>query len=85
MRNQIEQYFDRLFPLNRSLTGNGVRETFSILKELVDFEITEVPTGTKAFDWTVPKEWNVNEAYILTPDGRRIADFKVNNLHLVGY
>lgn len=85
MKNQIEQYFDRLFPLNRSLTGNGVRETFSILKELVDFEITEVPTGTQAFDWTVPKEWNVNEAYILTPDGRRIADFKVNNLHLVGY
>jgi len=85
MKNQIEQYFDRLFPLNRSLTGNGVRETFSILKELVDFEITEVPTGTQAFDWTVPKEWNVNEAYILTPDGRRIADFKVNNLHLMGY
>ncbi|KGO82808.1 aminopeptidase-like protein [Flavobacterium cauense R2A-7] len=85
MKNQIEQYFDRLFPLNRSLTGNGVRETFSILKELVDFEITEVPTGTNAFDWTVPKEWNVNEAYILTPDGRRIADFKVNNLHLMGY
>ncbi|ESU20825.1 hypothetical protein FCR2A7T_11410 [Flavobacterium cauense R2A-7] len=52
---------------------------------MVDFEITEVPTGTNAFDWTVPKEWNVNEAYILTPDGRRIADFKVNNLHLMGY
>ncbi len=85
MKNQIEQYFDRLFPLNRSLTGNGVRETFSILKELVDFEITEVPTGRQAFDWTVPKEWNVNEAYILSPDGRRIADFKVNNLHLMGY
>lgn len=85
MKNQIEQYFDRLFPLNRSLTGNGVRDTFSILKELVDFEITEVPTGTQAFDWNVPKEWNVNEAYILTPDGRRIADFNVNNLHLVGY
>lgn len=85
MKNQIEQYFDRLFPLNRSLTGNGVRETFSILKELIDFKITEVPTGTKAFDWSVPKEWNVSEAYILTPDGRRIADFKVNNLHLVGY
>jgi aminopeptidase-like protein len=85
MKNQIEQYFDRLFPLNRSLTGNGVRETFSILSELVDFKITEVPTGTKALDWTIPKEWNVNEAYILTPDGRKIADFSVNNLYLMGY
>ncbi|WP_284651804.1 DUF4910 domain-containing protein [Flavobacterium terrisoli] len=85
MKNQIENYFDRLFPLNRSLTGNGVRQTFDILKELVDFEITEVPSGTTALDWTVPKEWNVNNAYIITPEGKKIADFSVNNLHLMGY
>ena len=85
MKSLIENYFDRLFPINRSLTGNGVRETFKILKELVDFEITEVPTGTKVYDWVVPKEWNVHEAYIITPDGRKIADFSVNNLHLIGY
>jgi aminopeptidase-like protein len=85
MKNQIENYFDRLFPLNRSLSGNGVRETFDILKEIVDFEITEVPTGTIALDWTVPKEWNVNKAYITTPSGEKIADFHVNNLHLMGY
>lgn len=85
MKNLLESYFDRLFPLNRSLTGNGVRETFNILRELVDFKITEVPSGTLAFDWTVPKEWNVNQAYIITPDGEKIADFSKNNLHLVGY
>lgn len=67
------------------MTGNGVRETFKILKELVDFQITEVPAGTLAFDWTVPKEWNVNQAYIITPNGEKIADFSKNNLHLVGY
>ena len=85
MKNQIENYFDRLFPLNRSLTGDGVRETFSILKEIVDFEITEVPTGKEVFDWIIPKEWNVKEAYIITPEGKKIADFSINNLHLIGY
>lgn len=85
MKNQIENYFDRLFPINRSLTGDGVRKTFEILKELVDFEITEVPSGSSALDWTIPKEWNVNEAYIITPDGKKIANFSENNLHLIGY
>ena len=85
MEKLLEAYFDRLFPLNRSITGNGVRQTFDILNELVDFKITEVPSGTQIFDWTVPKEWNVTEAYIITPQGEKIADFSENNLHLVGY
>lgn len=85
MEKLLEAYFDRLFPINRSLTGNGVRQTFDILNELVDFKITEVPSGTQVFDWTVPKEWNVTEAYIITPEGEKIADFSENNLHLVGY
>lgn len=85
MKNQLEFYFDRLFPINRSLTGNGVRQTFDILKELVDFKITEVGSGTPALDWIVPKEWNVNQAYIITPEGKKIANFSVNNLHLMGY
>lgn len=85
MKNQLESYFDRLFPLNRSLTGSGVRDTFAILQELVPFTLTEVPSGTRVLDWTVPQEWEVTEAYILTPDGRRIADFNDHNLHLVGY
>ena len=75
-----------LFPLPRSLTGNGVRETFGILRgHLPELKIHEVPSGTKCFDWTVPPEWNCRDAFIVTPDGARIADFRVNNLHVVGY
>ena len=85
MKNLLESYFDRLFPLNRSLTGNGVRQSFDILGEIIDFEIKEIPTGTLVFDWSVPKEWNVKQAYILTPNREKIADFSKNNLHLVGY
>ncbi|MCH9739650.1 MAG: DUF4910 domain-containing protein [Epsilonproteobacteria bacterium] len=75
-----------LFPINRSLTGDGVRETLSILKrEIPDLSILEVPTGTQCFDWTVPKEWNCKEAYIIDPEGNKICDFSQNNLHLLGY
>ena len=77
---------ERLFPLGRSLTGHGVRETLAILQErLPGLAAVEVPSGSAAFDWVVPDEWNVHEAYLVTPDGRRIADYAENNLHLVGY
>ena len=82
---QIETYLKRLWPLNRSITGNAVRATHDILGELLDLERIEVPTGTKCFDWCVPDEWNVEDAYVLDPDGLKIIDFKDNNLHLVGY
>lgn len=76
----------RLWGINRSLTGAGVRETLSILQEFIpELTLHEVPTGTAVFDWTVPQEWHVREAYLLTPDGEKICDFKKNNLHLVGY
>jgi len=81
---EIRQYESRLFPLNRSLTGDGVRETYKILNEISPFDVKEIPSGTKVFDWEVPKEWKVNQAYIEV-DGNRIIDFKNNNLHLVGY
>lgn len=75
-----------LFPLPRSLTGNGVRDTFRILRRhLPTLNVHEVPSGTKCFDWYVPPEWNCRDAYIITPHGERIADFRVNNLHVVGY
>ncbi len=77
---------DRLFPICRSITGAGVRETFDILKEYIpDLQLHEVPTGTKVMDWTVPKEWKIEEAYIEDEKGRRIIDFKDNNLHVLGY
>ncbi len=76
----------RLWPLNRSLTGDGVVDTLKILGEdLLGFKIHQVPSKTVAFDWTIPQEWHVNEAYIETPHGNRICDFAANNLHLVGY
>ncbi len=78
----------RLFPICRSITGNGVRETFRIIQaEIPDIpiELHEVPTGTQVFDWTVPKEWNIRDAYIETPDGRKICEFKKNNLNILHY
>lgn len=85
MEREIELLFDRLWPLNRSLTGNGVRATLNILSEHIDLNLTEVPSGTKVFDWTIPPEWNINEAYIVRPDGGKIASFRDNNLHILGY
>ena len=80
------QLAKKLFPICRSITGNGVRETLQILKqECTDLDIYEVSTGTQVFDWTVPKEWNIKDAYIEDSKGKRIIDFKENNLHVMGY
>ena len=65
-----------LFPICRSLTGEGVRETLKIISREIPIKINEVPTGTKVFDWSVPKEWNIRDAYIITPDGEKICEFK---------
>jgi len=84
--DEIYQFAKELWPLNRSITGNGLRETLQkVSKHLSNFEIKSVPSDTKVFDWTVPKEWDVKEAYIITPSGMKICDFSENNLHLVGY
>ena len=84
--NKMYQWATDLFPMNRSLTGDGVRETLQYIKNIIpELQINEVPSGTQAFDWTVPKEWNCKEAYIIDPNGNKICDFSVNNLHLVGY
>ncbi|MGE3986822.1 DUF4910 domain-containing protein [Pseudorhodoplanes sp.] len=83
--DQIEVLFDRLWPLMRSLTGPGVRATHDILSEYLPLQRIEVPSGTRVFDWTVPKEWLVRQSYVIAPDGRRILDVAENNLRLVNY
>ena len=76
----------RLWPITRSLTGNGVRESLAILQEhLPDITIHEVPSGAQAFDWTVPDEWNIVSAYLEDPDGTRIIDLADSNIHVVSY
>ena len=83
---EIYELAKKLFPICRSITGNGVRQTLGILKEYIpEMEIHEIPSGTKVFDWTVPKEWNIRDAYIEDASGDRIIDFKEQNLHVVGY
>lgn len=85
MQKELEAYFDRLWPITRSLTGQGNRQTLNILSELIDLEITEVPSGTQCFDWTVPPEWNIQAAWIKDSNGNTIVDFADNNLHILGY
>lgn len=75
----------RLFPITRSITGNGNRETLRTLQEVVPLTIHEIPTGTQVYDWAIPQEWNVRDAWIAGPDGRRIIDFRQSNLHVVSY
>ncbi len=75
-----------LWPLNRSLTGEGLRATLKrIQRELPDMQIHSVPSGSRAFDWTVPDEWTIRSARLIGPDGQAVVDFANNNLHLVGY
>ena len=76
----------KLFPICRSLTGNGVRKTLNIIKgEFPKLKIYKVESGAKVFDWRVPSEWNVKDAYVLDKNNKKLIDFKNNNLHLVGY
>ena len=74
-----------LYPICRSLAGPGVRQTLAIIDREIGLELTEVPTGTPALDWTVPREWSVREAWIRDPSGRTVLDFADCNLHVLNY
>ncbi len=75
----------KLYPLCRSITGEGLRETLRMIGERIPLEYTNIPSGTQAFDWTLPKEWTIREAWIKDPTGKKVIDFKDFNLHVVGY
>ena len=82
---EMSALVEKLYPICRSITGNGFRETLNIIKEHIPLEVHEIPTGTQVFDWTVPKEWNIRDAYVKDPKGERIIDFHKSNLHVVSY
>ena len=85
MGESMYQLMEKLFPICRSITGNGVRDTLKIIKNFVNIKIFEIPSGAEVFDWTIPKEWNINDAYVIDPNGEKIIDFKKSNLHVVSY
>ena len=82
---EVVDYFRRLFPITRSITGDGNRETLRILSEITDLHVMEVPSGTPVYDWVVPREWNIRAAWIKNQAGERIVDFAVSNLHVLSY
>ncbi len=81
----IHALIGELYPICRSITGDGVRETLARLKQEIPLELHEVPSGTQAFDWTVPREWNIRDAYVKNSRGERVIDFRRHNLHVVNY
>ena len=83
---EMYAFAQKLFPIGRSLTGEGVRESLGMIREQIpELEIQSVPSGTQVFDWTVPKEWEIREGYIEDAQGNRIIDYRTNNLHVMGY
>ena len=86
IKSDMWKWSQDLFPINRSITGPGVRQTLNYLKAInPDLKIQSVKSGTKAFDWNVPDEWFIKDAFVADKSGRKIIDYKINNLHLVGY
>lgn len=83
--DELHEFASQLYPICRSITGNGIRRTLALIQEQIPLKILEVPTGTAVFDWTVPKEWNIRDAYVKGPDGTRVVDFQKSNLHVLNY
>ena len=86
MKKFYELAKNKLFPITRSLTGKGVKDTLEIIKkEFPRLKIKKIKSGTKVFDWKIPDEWNISDAYVIDKKGKKIIDFKNHNLHVVGY
>jgi aminopeptidase-like protein len=82
---ELHQFAAELYPICRSITGDGIRQTLRTIQQHIPLQIFEVPSGTAVFDWTVPKEWNIRDAYIKDSSGRRVVDFRECNLHVLNY
>jgi len=85
LENEIDQYLRQLFPITRSITGNGNRKTLKILQEIAPLNIKEYKSGSPVYDWTIPNEWNIKDAWIKDVNGNKLIDFHVSNIHVVGY
>jgi aminopeptidase-like protein len=82
---EMHEWMAELYPICRSITGNGVRETLGLIKRQIPLTVHEVATGTQVFDWTVPKEWNIRDAFVKNSQGERVIDFQKSNLHVLNY
>jgi aminopeptidase-like protein len=82
---EMYRFVTDLFPICRSITGKGVRETLALIQKHTPLDIHEIPSGTRVFDWIVPKEWNIREAWIKDPAGKKVFDFQNSNLHVLNY
>jgi aminopeptidase-like protein len=83
--HEMYRLIAELFPICRSITGNGFRQSMEILRRYIPLQIHEVPSGTQVFDWTIPKEWNIRDAYVQNSRGEKIIDFQKSNLHVLNY
>ncbi len=83
--HKMYQLISDLYPLCRSITGDGLRKTLDIIQKNIPLSIHDIPTGTEVFDWTIPKEWNIRDAFIKNSQGEKIIDFHESNLHIVNY
>ncbi|MGD9046373.1 MAG: DUF2172 domain-containing protein, partial [Desulfobacterales bacterium] len=83
--NRMYQLVSELYPICRSITGKGVRETLNKIESIVPLEVKEVPSGTRVFDWEVPQEWSIEDAWVKDSGGDKIIDFKKSNLHVLNY
>lgn len=82
---ELRRFAASLYPICRSITGEGIRQTLAAIGMRIPLQTVEVPTGTQVFDWVVPKEWNIRDAYIRAPTGRKVVDFRQSNLHVLNY
>lgn len=82
---EIYQLIETLYPICRSITGDGFRESMQILKSHIPLDLHEVPSGTQVFDWVIPKEWNIRDAYVKNAKGEKVVDFQKTNLHILNY
>ena len=82
---ELHDFAAELYPICRSITGSGLRQTLARIQQRIPLQTSEVPTGTQVFDWTIPREWNIQDAYIKDASGKRVVDFQQSNLHVLNY